>query len=70
MKNTKEEFIQEVYNDPMYTKVINAVTGSERQMVETSVNNFINELAWPLLECFSTIASDPELLAALKTSTK
>jgi hypothetical protein len=65
---TKEELVKEVLNDPLFNSILNVVSGSERDKVEGTVKGFIDELAWPLVECFSTLASDPEILEAFKSS--
>jgi hypothetical protein len=67
---TKDEFINEVLNDPTYIKVVGVISGSDRTTIESTVKDFIDELAWPLLECFSTLATDPELIKALKSNPK
>lgn len=64
--NTKDEILKEVKEDEVYQKLSKTLNESERLIVESSLNSFVENFSEPLVDIFQKIFNDPKAVEELK----
>lgn len=53
--NTKDEILKEVKEDEVYQKLSKTLNESERLIVESSLNSFVENFSEPLVDIFQIL---------------
>lgn len=62
----KDEFLQGIYNDPLFQSVAKDISEEEKAKIDASLKAFIDQIILPMVEGFEKVMESPEAQEELK----